>query len=539
MSTSKNILRLITIQRILVGYRLDELLDKVPVLKSFKYFFILLPRKISKNSSLGERIRKALEELGPIFVKFGQVVSTRRDLLPEEIANELAKLQDQVTPFSKSQALEILDTAYDKSIDQIFKKIDDEPLAAASIAQVHSAKLSDGKDVIIKILRPNIQTQIVKDISALYIIARSLENFWSESEQVKPTEIVKEYEKTIINELDLKREAANAARLKKNFSKSEMLYVPEIYWDYCRTNILVQERIYGTPIRDIDTLKKQKTNIKALAENGVEIFFTQVFRHNFFHADMHPGNIFVQIEDPDFPKYAAVDFGIIGTLTKDDQYYLAENFLAFFEGDYNKIAQLHIDSGWVPSETRVDEFEIAIRTVCEPIFNKPLSDISFANVLISLFNTARQFNMEVQPQLILLQKTLFNIEGLGRQLYPELDLWKTAYPVLKVWMNEQIGFKSVASDFKKNLPLFRQTARDFPKIIKRFSSQAEIENENRQNIAELKKQFIRQKEQFFFLAIGATLFMSGILVTLFSPNTTIGITLSTIAIIGFIKAWLK
>ncbi|MBG61916.1 MAG: ubiquinone biosynthesis regulatory protein kinase UbiB [Woeseiaceae bacterium] len=539
MSTSKNILRLITIQRILVGYRLDELLDKVPVLKSFKYFFILLPRKISKDSSLGERIRKALEELGPIFVKFGQVVSTRRDLLPEEIANELAKLQDQVTPFSKSQALEILDTAYDKSIDQIFKKIDDEPLAAASIAQVHSAKLSDGKDVIIKILRPNIQTQIVKDISALYIIARSLENFWSESEQVKPTEIVKEYEKTIINELDLKREAANAARLKKNFSKSEMLYVPEIYWDYCRTNILVQERIYGTPIRDIDTLKKQKTNIKALAENGVEIFFTQVFRHNFFHADMHPGNIFVQIEDPDFPKYAAVDFGIIGTLTKDDQYYLAENFLAFFEGDYNKIAQLHIDSGWVPSETRVDEFEIAIRTVCEPIFNKPLSDISFANVLISLFNTARQFNMEVQPQLILLQKTLFNIEGLGRQLYPELDLWKTAYPVLKVWMNEQIGFKSVASDFKKNLPLFRQTARDFPKIIKRFSSQAEIENKNRQNIAELKKQFIRQKEQFFFLAIGATLFMSGILVTLFSPNTTIGITLSTIAIIGFIKAWLK
>ena len=539
MSISKNILRLVTIQRILVGYRLDELLDKVPVLKSFKYFFILLPRKISKNSSLGERIRRALEELGPIFVKFGQVVSTRRDLLPEEIANELAKLQDQVTPFSKSQALEILNMAYDKSIDQIFKKIDDEPLAAASIAQVHSAKLSDGKDVIIKILRPNIQVQIEKDISALYIIARSLENFWSESEQVKPTEIVKEYEKTIINELNLKREAANAARLKKNFSKSEMLYVPEIYWDYCRTNILVQERIYGTPIRDIDTLKKQKTNIKALAENGVEIFFTQVFRHNFFHADMHPGNIFVQIEDPDSPKYAAVDFGIIGTLTKDDQYYLAENFLAFFEGDYNKIAQLHIDSGWVPSETRVDEFEIAIRTVCEPIFNKPLSDISFANVLISLFNTARQFNMEVQPQLILLQKTLFNIEGLGRQLYPELDLWKTAYPVLKEWMNEQIGFKSVASDFKKNLPLFRQTARDFPKIIKRFSSQAEIENENRQNIAELKKQFIRQKEQFFFLGVGATLFISGILIALFSANTSIGISLSAIAMIGFIKAWSK
>ena len=539
MSISKNIFRLITIQRILVGYRLDELLDKVPVLKSFKYFFILLPRKISKNSSLGERIRRALEELGPIFVKFGQVVSTRRDLLPEEIADELAKLQDQVTPFSKSQALEILNTAYDKSIDQIFKKIDDEPLAAASIAQVHSAKLSDGKNVIIKILRPDIQVQIEKDISALYIIARSLESFWSESEQVKPTEIVKEYEKTIINELNLKREAANAARLKKNFSKSEMLYVPEIYWDYCRTNILVQERIYGTPIRDIDTLKKQKTNIKALAENGVEIFFTQVFRHNFFHADMHPGNIFVQIEDPDSPKYAAVDFGIIGTLTKDDQYYLAENFLAFFEGDYNKIAQLHIDSGWVPSETRVDEFEIAIRTVCEPIFNKPLSDISFANVLISLFNTARQFNMEVQPQLILLQKTLFNIEGLGRQLYPELDLWKTAYPVLKEWMNEQIGFKSVASDFKKNLPLFRQTARDFPKIIKRFSSQAEIENENRQNIAELKKQFIRQKEQFFFLGVGATLFISGILLALFSPNTSIGITLSAIAMIGFIKAWSK
>ena len=536
MLTPKNIIRLLAIQKILFGYRLNELIDKIPILKPFKYLFFFFPKKINNQSSLGERITRALEELGPIFVKFGQVISTRRDLLPADIANELAKLQDQVTPFAQSEAIKILENEYDKPLKEIFSKIDKKPLAAASIAQVHSALLKNGKKVIIKILRPNIKNQIERDIAILYAIAESLEKFWDESEQVKPIEIVKEYEKTIINELNLKREAANAARLKRNFSGSDLLYVPEIYWEYCRSNILVQERIFGEPIRDIETLKKNNTNMKKLAENGVEIFFTQVFRHNFFHADMHPGNIFVKIEDPNNPIYAAVDFGIIGTLTKDDQYYLAENFLAFFEGNYNKIAQLHIDSGWVPRETRVDELEIAVRTVCEPIFNKPLSEISFANVLISLFNTARQFNMEIQPQLILLQKTLFNIEGLGRELYPNLDLWKTAYPVLKEWMNEQIGVKAVVTDLKENLPLLRQTARDFPRILKEMTLRSKQENTNKMKVIEIQKELLKQKNQLFILSVGITSFLSGVLIHLFGSSPLIGSTLLFIGVMSFLKA---
>ncbi len=357
MSYIKNLVRLFAIQKILVGYRLDELIDKAYILKPFKYLFIFFPKKIDKKSLLGKRLRKALEELGPIFVKFGQVISTRRDLLPKEIADELVKLQDQVPPFPKKEALQILKKTYNQPLKKIFSRIDAEPLAAASIAQVHSAALMDGTEVIIKVLRPNVRKLIERDIEILYILAKIIKKYWNESSQMKPVEIVREYEKTVTNELDLKREAANTARLKKNFSESDLLYVPEIYWDYCHKNILVQERINGTPIRDIKTLKRKKTNIKVLAENGVEIFFTQVFRHNFFHADMHPGNIFVQLDDPENPKYAAVDFGIIGTLTKDDQYYLAENFLAFFEADYRKIAQLHIDELYRLLESMVLEHE--------------------------------------------------------------------------------------------------------------------------------------------------------------------------------------
>lgn len=535
MSSLKNFTRLIKIQRVLVAHGLVELIDKTGYLKPLRYLFILWPGKVNKKLPLGKRIRKALEELGPIFIKFGQIMSTRRDLLPLEVADELAKLQDQVPPFPKKQALEMLAMEYDQPLDELFSRIDSEPLAAASIAQVHSAALMDGTEVIIKILRPNIRNLIESDIAVLHILARLAQKYWPESEQIKPIEIVNEYEKTIINELDLKREAANTTKLKRNFSGSELLYVPEIYWDFCRTNILVQERIFGTSIRDIDTLKSSNTNFKVLAENGVEIFFTQVFRHNFFHADMHPGNIFVQLDDPENPKYAAVDFGIIGTLTENDQYYLAENFLAFFEEDYRKIAQLHIDSGWVPPDTRVDELEIAIRTVCEPIFNKPLSEISFANVLISLFNTARQFNMEIQPQLILLQKTLFNIEGLGRQLYPELDLWKTAYPVLKEWMGEQMGPRAILKDFRNNLPLMRQTARNFPKILKHLSQQAAGKNGNDIRLIEIQQQISQQQQKQFYIGLGITAISSSVLIYYLASLPWIAYPLLLIGVISLYK----
>ena len=535
MSLFKNLTRLIKIQRILVGYGLDELTDKTGFLKPLKYLFLLFPGKINKDLPIGKRIRKALEELGPIFIKFGQAISTRRDLLPNEIADELTKLQDQVPPFENKIALEMLASAYGKPLEEIFSRIDDQPLAAASIAQVHSACLNNGTEVIIKILRPNVQDIIERDIQVLHILASLVNKYWDESPQVKPIEIVKEYEKTILNELDLKREAANSTKLKRNFISSKMLYVPEIYWDLCHSNILVQERIYGISIRDIDELKSKNTNFKVLAENGVEIFFTQVFRHNFFHADMHPGNIFVQLDDPDNPVYAAVDFGIVGTLTEDDQYYLAENFLAFFEEDYRKIAQLHIDSGWVPSNTRVDELEIAVRTVCEPIFNKPLSEISFATVLISLFDTARQFNMEIQPQLILLQKTLFNIEGLGRQLYPELDLWKTAYPVLKEWMGEQMGPRAILKDFRENLPLMRQAARNFPKILKHLTEKASKSDQTEIHWMKIKQQISNQERKQYFIGLGVTSMLASILIYFLSIHSWAVYPLLLISIVCFVK----
>ncbi|MDH3806108.1 MAG: ubiquinone biosynthesis regulatory protein kinase UbiB, partial [Gammaproteobacteria bacterium] len=415
-------------------------------------------------------IRLALEELGPIFVKFGQAISTRRDLLPPDIADELAKLQDTVPPFPAQQAIEILNAAYGEPVDQVFKRFDVEPFAAASIAQVHTAQLANDAEVIVKLLRPGVQEQIERDLDVLRMIAGLADRYWQHGKRLRPLELVAEYEQTIIDELDLMREAANTAQLKRNFAGSDMLYVPDVYWDFCRPEVLVQERIYGIPISDMDALRAAGTNIQVLAENGVEIFFTQVFRHNFFHADMHPGNIFVIVTDPEKPKYAAVDFGIVGTLSPEDQKYLAHNFLAFFDRDYHRIAKLHIDSGWVPEGTRIDQLETAVRTVCEPIFNKPLAEISFAQVLIRLFRVAQRFNVEIQPQMILLHKTLFNIEGLGRELYPQLDLWKTAHPVLKRWMNEQMGPKALLEDLRENLPLLRDALRELPTIIKQLAA---------------------------------------------------------------------
>ncbi len=468
----RTLLRLLTIQRVLVRHGLDEIIKQTHFLRPLRFVFYLFPRARDVSEPVGKRLRLALEELGPIFVKFGQAVSTRRDLLPPDIADELAKLQDQVPPFPTAEALAILNGAYERPVQQVFSRFDETPLAAASIAQVHGAALQDGSEVIVKVLRPGVRGMIERDLEVLYAIAELADRYWANGKRLRPLEVVAEYEKTVIDELDLMREGANAAQLKRNFAGSDLLYVPEVFWDYCRPEVLVQERIYGVPISDMTALRAAGTNIQVLAENGVEIFFTQVFRHNFFHADMHPGNIFVQVDDPEHPRYAAVDFGIVGTLTAVDQRYLAENFLAFFERDYYKIARLHIDSGWVPQDTRIDELESAVRTVCEPIFNKPLAEISFAQVLIRLFETARRFNMEVQPQLILLQKTLLNIEGLGRELYPELDLWKTAQPVLRRWMDEQVGGRAVIDSIRDNLPQLREVLRELPGALKHIADQA-------------------------------------------------------------------
>ena len=462
--------RILGIQRVLVKYGLDDVITETHLLRPLRFFFYLLPRRRDTSAPLGERIRLALEELGPIFVKFGQAISTRRDLLPPDIADELAKLQDMVPPFPAEEAIEILNGAYGEPVEKVFKRFDVEPFAAASIAQVHTAQLKSGAEVIVKLLRPGVQEQIERDIDVLRMIAGLADRYWEHGKRLRPLEVVAEYEQTVIDELDLMREAANTAQLKRNFSGSDMLYVPDIYWDYCRPEVMVQERIYGIPISDMDALREAGTNIQVLAENGVEIFFTQVFRHNFFHADMHPGNIFVIVTDPDRPKYAAVDFGIVGTLSPEDQKYLASNFLAFFDRDYHRIAKLHIDSGWVPEGTRIDQLEMAVRTVCEPIFNKPLSEISFAQVLMRLFRVAQRFNVEIQPQMILLHKTLFNIEGLGRELYPQLDLWKTAHPVLKQWMNEQVGAKAMLDDLRENLPLLREALHELPVILKNLAT---------------------------------------------------------------------
>jgi ubiquinone biosynthesis protein len=430
-------LRLLTIQRVLVRHGLDQIVTQTHLFRPVRWINRLLAFGGRRDGPLGERIRLALEELGPLFVKFGQAISVRRDLLPDDIVDELALLQDHVPPFSSDDAVARIEQALGCSIEDCFASFEREPLAAASIAQVHAATLPDGREVVVKVLRPDIKQRIAADIEVLQAFARLAERYWPPSKRLRPIAVVEEFEKTLAAEIDLLREAANASQLRRNFEGSDLLYVPEVYFDLCRRNVLTMERISGIPISQKKKLEAKGTNIERLAKNGVEIFFTQVFGHNFFHADMHPGNIFVDASDPERPKYIAVDFGIMGTLTPPDQRYLAGNFLAFFERDYRRVASLHVDSGWVPAGTRVDELESAVRAVCEPIFDKPLKEISFGLVLVRLFETARRFDMEVQPQLVLLQKTLLAIEGLGRELYPELDLWETAKPILEDWMRKR------------------------------------------------------------------------------------------------------
>ena len=460
--------RLLEIQRALVRHGLDDFVRATHLYRPFRFLFYLSPWTWFQRSAgvtRGERLRLALVELGPIFVKFGQALSTRRDLLPVDIADELAKLQDRVPPFGSDVAVATIEQAFARPLTDVFLSFDENPLAAASIAQVHVAKLKSGEEVVVKILRPGMHQVIERDLEVLEALAVLANEYWEDARRLRPIEVVGEYRKTILDELDLMREAGNAAQLKRNFAGSPLLYVPVVYWDYCRVNVMVMERIHGIIVSRMDELKARGTNIAKLAENGVEIFFTQVFRHNFFHADMHPGNIFVQIDDPENPRYAAVDFGIVGTLQPRDQHYLAENFMAFFDRDYARVAALHVESGWVPRGTRIDELESAVRTVCEPIFNKPLKEISFAQVLLRLFETARRFDMQVQPQLILLQKTLLNIEGLGRELYPDLDLWKTAQPILRQWMRERMSPRAVLKRMRAQLPDTIEALKQLPQLF--------------------------------------------------------------------------
>ena len=446
------------------------------------------------------RLRLALESLGPIFVKFGQVLSTRRDLMPADIADELAKLQDRVPPFASDLALKEVEKAYGRPASEVFAEFDPTPIASASIAQVHFARLRQedgGHEVAVKILRPNMLSVIEHDLALMDSLAMLLERLWSDGKRLKPREVVAEFAKYLRDELDLMREAANASQLRRNFTDSKLLIVPEVHWDFCTSTVMVMERMKGVPISQTDRLRREGIDLSKLSAAGVEIFFTQVFRDGFFHADMHPGNIFVAADG----RYIALDFGIVGTLTDSDKNYLAQNFLAFFRRDYKRVAEAHIESGWAPKNTRVDEFEAAIRAVCEPIFDRPLKDISFGKVLLRLFQTSRRFNVEIQPQLVMLQKTLLNIEGLGRQLDPDLDLWTTAKPFLERWMSEQIGWRGLLRTFNQEAPYLARTLPQLPRLVHQSLT--------REPAADLQPQFERliaaQQQQNRWLAIIALL----------------------------------
>lgn len=517
--------RLLHIIWVICRFRLDEFapFTALPFPLRILFWFApwhLFPRpKISR----GERLRRALEELGPIFVKFGQLLSTRRDLLPEDLANELKQLQDKVPPFPSEQAKSIIEQSLKAPIGDMFSDFDQQPMASASIAQVHAAKLPNGQEVVVKVIRPDIEKVIRLDIALMLLVASLVESYWVEGKRLHPVQIVEDYEHTIIDELDLQREAANTSQLKRNFENSHLIYIPEVYWDYTSSNVLVMERIYGIPIAEIDQLRACDVNLKLLAERGVEIFFTQVFRDSFFHADMHPGNIFVDINNPQDPKYIAIDCGIVGSLTPEDQSYLARNLLAFFKRDYHQVAALHVSSGWVPESTRVNEFEAAIRTVCEPIFERPLKDISFGQFLLRLFQTARRFDMEVQPQLVLLQKTLLNIEGLGRQLYPDLDLWSTAHPYLENWMKQRVAPPGLLKAMKNNLPDWLEQTPEMPQLVYEAINQVRhLERYNRthqESLTALQQAMLKDKQQrrdhwtaAIFLGIGiATAFGGNII----------------------------
>ena len=510
MLTPGQILRLLFIQRVLVRHGLDEILFATHVMKPFRYFMYVFPWNWVKRNigPRGMRLRLAIEELGPIYVKFGQIMSTRRDLLPSDIADELAKLQDSVPPFPGSEARRIIEETYERRLEEVFPEFDEFPLASASIAQVHAGKLKNGKEIIVKVIRPGIERNIDRDIGILSFLAEKAEQYYSKGRSLRLKGVVAEFERTIHGELDLMQEAANASQLRRNFEDEERYYVPEVEWDYTHRNVLVMERIHGIPVNDIDALREAGVDLKWLAEYGVEIFFKQGFRDSFFHADMHPGNIFVTKPEGDKPsRVSVVDFGIMSSLTEFDQRYLAENLLAFLNRDYQLVAELHVESGWVPAGTRVDEFEFAIRTVCEPLFDRPLKEISFGDLLLRLLQTARRFHMEILPQLVLLQKTIVNIEGVGRQLYPDLDLWKTARPQLERWMSERMGVRGLVKGTRENFHHWIDRLPDVPnKLIdlldKAREGKLQVENTSR-DISEMRKELKTYNQRTVRALIGS------------------------------------
>lgn len=520
MKVFSRFFRLLRINFILMRYNIDEIILGTHWFYPMRFFIYFNPyyywMKRSKLSR-GERIRLALEELGPIFVKVGQIISTRRDFLPDDIAIELAKLQDRVPPFPSQRAKNIVEEALQAPLNTVFAEFDMTALASASIAQVHAAKLLDGQAVVVKILRPNIYKMIARDTDLLMAFAKIAERYWYSARHFKPKEMITEVTQTLYDELDLMREGANATQLKRNFVKSNKLHVPAIIWPYCRPNMLVMERIYGIPIHDIEQLRQAGVNLKKLAETGIEVFFTQIFRDSFFHADLHPGNIFVSAKDPQNPTYIVVDFGIVGSLNQNDQRYIAENLIAFLKRDYQRVAELHIACGWLPPDTRIDQFEGAIRAVSEPIFERPLRDISFGQLLMRLIQVARRFNMNIQPQLILLQKTLMNIESLSRQLAPDLDLWASARPQIENWLKRQVGVKAFIKRIRTNLPLWSEQLPELPTLA--FEVLKEIkQHHERRRFAETKD--MREKKRSEGKAKWGY-FIGGLIIALLAVNVVL------------------
>jgi ubiquinone biosynthesis protein len=504
------ITRLVKILRTVGRYRLDELLDADKLPATLRFSLRISPWRLNPvpDLSRGARLRKALEELGPVFIKFGQMLSTRRDLLPEDIADELAKLQDDVPPFPESQSVAIIEEALGKPVAELYANFEASPMASASVAQVHAARLHSGEEVVVKVVRPDIEPVIRQDIALMFTLAKLVNRYAPDGKRLRPLEVVRDYELIILDELDLAREAANASQLRRNFEDGKLVYVPQVYWDYTRREVFTMERIYGIPVTDMKVLREKKVDLKLLAERGVEIFFTQVLRDSFFHADMHPGNIFVDATDPADPTYIAVDCAIIGALSESDQYYLARNLLGIFQRDYREVAQLHVECGWVPADTRVQDFESALRAVCEPVFERPISEISFGQLLIYLFKTARRFDMEVQPSLVLLQKTLLNIEGLGRQLYPDLNLWDTAQPFLEEWVAQRYSPQSVLKRLQRHAPSWLEQLPQLPDVVmdnlqsardleQRFS----IQQQKTQHLQDQARESVRRRRRYLIAAL--------------------------------------
>jgi len=519
MLTPGQVLRLLYIQRVLIRHGLDELVFAMHLFRPVRFLQYLLPwnwfRPVRQPRAV--RLRMVLEELGPIYVKFGQLLSTRREMLPEDIAREFSRLQDDVPPFPGAQAKRIIERAFEKNIEEIFAGFDEVPLASASVAQVHAARLHDGREMIVKVVRPGIEKNIRQDLGMVRLLSEMAEKYSSDIRRLKPTNVVAEFQKTLLNELDLLREAANASQLRRNFIDSEVVYIPQVDWDLTRRNVMVMERVTGIPVSDIEALRNADIDLKWLAETGVEIFFTQVFRDSFFHADMHPGNLFVKPRAGGQPRIMMVDFGIMSSLSEYDQRYLAENFLAFLNKDYQRVAELHVESGWVPMDTRVDEFESAIRTVCEPLIDRPLKEISFGTLLLRLFQTAKRFNMVILPQLLLLQKTLVNIEGLGRQLYPELNMWHAARPLMERWMSERIGLRGLVKGTRENIPHWLDRLPELPgKLIDLVDSTREgrLQVEwTSDEIRHLRRELRENSRRDRHALIGAALILAGVLST--------------------------